>query len=102
MHTSTTVGGACEFPPKFRLISCPDVSRHIEGHSTVLGTALNYVALRLLGVSAEHPVIVRARATLHKLGEHIDLRDLCRVDCSRSSQVERAPQRPGASSGFQS
>ncbi|KAH9004689.1 terpene synthase [Lactarius hatsudake] len=41
---------------------------HIEGHSTVLGTALNYVALRLLGVPAEHPVIVRARAVLHKLG----------------------------------
>ncbi|KAH9034681.1 lanosterol synthase-like protein [Lactarius hengduanensis] len=37
-------------------------------HSTVLGTALNYVALRLLGVPAEHPVIVRARAVLHKLG----------------------------------
>ena len=33
-----------------------------------MGTALNYVALRLLGVSAEHPVIVQARATLHKLG----------------------------------
>jgi hypothetical protein len=33
-----------------------------------MGTALNYVALRLLGVSAEHPVVVRARATLHKLG----------------------------------
>jgi lanosterol synthase len=35
-----------------------------------MGTALNYVALRLLGVPAEHPVIVRARATLHKLGGH--------------------------------
>src|ERR1700761_8722351 len=70
MYTLMTVGGACEFPSMCRLISCPDVSRHIEGHSTVLGTALNYVALRLLGVPAEHPVIVRARATLHKLGEH--------------------------------
>jgi lanosterol synthase len=37
-----------------------------------MGTALNYVALRLLGVPAEHPVIVRARATLHKLGERIN------------------------------
>jgi hypothetical protein len=46
-----------------------------------MGTALNYVALRLLGVPAEHPVIVRARATLHKLGKHIDPRDLCRVHC---------------------
>lgn len=35
-----------------------------------MGTALNYVALRLLGVPAEHPVIVHARATLHKMGEH--------------------------------
>jgi lanosterol synthase len=35
-----------------------------------MGTALNYVALRLLGVPTEHPVIVRARATLHKLGGH--------------------------------
>ncbi|GJJ68776.1 lanosterol synthase [Entomortierella parvispora] len=41
---------------------------HIEGHSTVFGTALNYVALRLLGVDAEHPVCVKARGTLHKLG----------------------------------
>ena len=35
-----------------------------------MGTALNYAALRLLGVPAEHPVVVRARATLHKLGGH--------------------------------
>jgi lanosterol synthase len=38
-----------------------------------MGTALNYAALRLLGVPAEHPVIVRARATLHKLGGHNNL-----------------------------
>lgn len=37
-----------------------------------MGTALNYVALRLLGVPAEHPVIVRARTTLHNLGGHND------------------------------
>lgn len=41
---------------------------HIEGHSTVFGTALNYVAIRLLGMHADHPVAVRARACLHKLG----------------------------------
>ncbi|KAG0227300.1 Lanosterol synthase (Oxidosqualene--lanosterol cyclase) [Actinomortierella wolfii] len=41
---------------------------HIEGESTVFGTALNYVALRILGVDAEHPVCVKARGTLHKLG----------------------------------
>ena len=33
-----------------------------------MGTALNYVSLRLLGVPADHPVAVRARSTLHKLG----------------------------------
>ncbi|KAI0319638.1 terpene synthase [Amylostereum chailletii] len=41
---------------------------HIEGPSTMFGTALNYVAIRLLGVPADHPVAVRARATMHKLG----------------------------------
>ncbi|KIK73942.1 hypothetical protein PAXRUDRAFT_836113, partial [Paxillus rubicundulus Ve08.2h10] len=41
---------------------------HIEGHSTVFGTALNYVALRILGMGADHPAAVKARATLHKLG----------------------------------
>lgn len=41
---------------------------HIEGESTIMGTSLNYIALRLVGVDAEHPVMVKARATLHKLG----------------------------------
>ncbi|EEB98358.1 hypothetical protein MPER_02146, partial [Moniliophthora perniciosa FA553] len=41
---------------------------HVECHSTVFGTALNYTALRLLGLEADHPVCTRARATLHKLG----------------------------------
>ena len=41
---------------------------HIEGVSTVFGTALNYVALRLLGLSADHPVCVKARNTLWNLG----------------------------------
>lgn len=45
------------------------MDRHIEGHSTVFGTGLNYTALRILGVSAEHPIMVKARTTLHKLGE---------------------------------
>ncbi|CAG9466832.1 unnamed protein product [Pedinophyceae sp. YPF-701] len=34
---------------------------HIEGHSTMFGTALNYVALRLLGVPAMELRMVRAR-----------------------------------------
>lgn len=41
---------------------------HIEAKSSVFGTGLNYVVLRLLGVDAEAPMMVRARATLHKLG----------------------------------
>ncbi|TIA87278.1 hypothetical protein E3P81_03998 [Wallemia ichthyophaga] len=41
---------------------------HIESPSTVFGTALNYTALRLLGVEADHPVMTKARGTLHKLG----------------------------------
>ncbi|KXS11604.1 terpene synthase [Gonapodya prolifera JEL478] len=41
---------------------------HIESPSTVFGTALNYTALRLLGVPADDPVCVKARGTLHKLG----------------------------------
>ncbi|KAJ7072130.1 terpenoid cyclases/protein prenyltransferase alpha-alpha toroid [Mycena amicta] len=41
---------------------------HVGGPSTVFGTALNYISLRLLGVDAEHPTAVNARATLHKLG----------------------------------
>jgi lanosterol synthase len=41
---------------------------HIEGDSTVFGTAMNYTALRILGVSEEDPVMIKARGTLHKMG----------------------------------
>lgn len=41
---------------------------HIEGESTVFGISLNYAVLRIVGVDPEHPVMVRARGTLHKLG----------------------------------
>ncbi|RUP44873.1 terpenoid cyclases/protein prenyltransferase alpha-alpha toroid, partial [Jimgerdemannia flammicorona] len=41
---------------------------HIEGVSTVFGTALNYVTLRILGLSADHPAMIKARATLHRYG----------------------------------
>ena len=41
---------------------------HVEGDSSVFGTAMNYVVLRILGVSAEHPRMVRARGMLHSLG----------------------------------
>ncbi|POW16031.1 hypothetical protein PSTT_01686, partial [Puccinia striiformis] len=41
---------------------------NIHESSTVLGTALNYVACRLLGLNAQLPMLVRARTTLHALG----------------------------------
>ncbi|CAH7673670.1 terpenoid cyclases/protein prenyltransferase alpha-alpha toroid, partial [Phakopsora pachyrhizi] len=37
--------------------------------STVFGTALNYVACRLLSVDAEHPMLAWSQATLHSLGK---------------------------------
>ncbi|KAI8851919.1 putative lanosterol synthase [Chytridium lagenaria] len=43
-------------------------SIHIEGVSTAFGTALNYVSLRILGLGPDHPVCVKARAYLHKIG----------------------------------
>ncbi|KAH6626471.1 terpenoid cyclases/protein prenyltransferase alpha-alpha toroid [Chaetomium sp. MPI-SDFR-AT-0129] len=41
---------------------------HIEGETSVFGTCLNYIVLRIVGVDADHPVMVKARGTLHKLG----------------------------------
>jgi lanosterol synthase len=41
---------------------------HVEGESTAFGTAMNYTALRLVGVSEEEDWMVKARGTLHKLG----------------------------------
>lgn len=41
---------------------------HIEGHSTMFGTALSYVTLRLLGVGADAPEAARARAWMHARG----------------------------------
>jgi lanosterol synthase len=41
---------------------------HIEGESTAFGTAMNYTVLRIVGLDAEHPVLAKARATLHRLG----------------------------------
>ena len=41
---------------------------HIEGPSTAFGTSLNYCAIRLLGMSADHPVAAKARGCLHRLG----------------------------------
>ncbi|XP_062504233.1 lanosterol synthase-like isoform X2 [Corticium candelabrum] len=41
---------------------------HTEGKSTVFGTALNYVAMRLLGVDSDDNDVVRARVFLHQKG----------------------------------
>ncbi len=45
--------------------------RHVEGESTMFGTALNYVALRILGVDADHPVCRKGRATIHAMGKNV-------------------------------
>ena len=47
---------------------CVCIRRHIAGQSTVFGTALNYVAMRLLGVDKDDKDIVKARGVLHQLG----------------------------------
>lgn len=41
---------------------------HIEGESSVFGTAMNYTVLRILGVDAEDARMRKARSTLWKLG----------------------------------
>eukprot|EP00117_Sycon_ciliatum_P011614 scpid55069/ scgid1879/ Lanosterol synthase; 2,3-epoxysqualene--lanosterol cyclase; Oxidosqualene--lanosterol cyclase len=41
---------------------------HTAGKSTVFGTAMNYVSLRLLGVPRDDPSAVAARTRLHQLG----------------------------------
>lgn len=41
---------------------------HVEGDSSVFGTAMNYTTLRLLGVEAHDPRMEKARSCLHSLG----------------------------------
>lgn len=41
---------------------------HIEGASTMFGTALQYVSLRLLGAKADEPEIIAARKWIHANG----------------------------------
>jgi len=45
---------------------------HIEGESSVFGTAMNYVVLRLLGASEEDSRMIKARGKLHQLGGAIN------------------------------
>lgn len=41
---------------------------HTYGDSTVFGTTVNYVILRLLGMPSTHPALVKARSKLMRLG----------------------------------
>ncbi|KAF6051155.1 Lanosterol synthase [Candida parapsilosis] len=41
---------------------------HSVDKSTCFGTTMNYLCLRLLGLGPDHPVLVKARKTLHRLG----------------------------------
>jgi lanosterol synthase len=41
---------------------------HSYDKSTAFGTTINYVILRILGLSRDHPAVVKARKTLHALG----------------------------------
>ena len=41
---------------------------HIEGLSSVFGTGMYYVVLRILGASEEDPRLIKARAKLHEMG----------------------------------
>ena len=42
---------------------------HVEDTTQVFATALYYVVLRILGMSASHPLAVRAREKLLSLGK---------------------------------
>ena len=65
--------------------------RHIEDKSTVFGTALNYVSLRILGVGPDDPDLVRARNLLHKKGtpcpEHTGSKEVVLPQCKEGSQI---------------
>ena len=41
---------------------------HVEGHSSVFGTAMNYTVLRICGASEEDARMIKARGKLHELG----------------------------------
>lgn len=41
---------------------------HIESHSTIFGSSLNYVSVRMLGIDKNDPRLVKASAWLKKHG----------------------------------
>nr|UTN00765.1 lanosterol synthase [Strongylocentrotus purpuratus] len=53
-----------------RSVQCPDGGwgLHIEDHATVFGTAMNYVTMRLLGVSKDDEDLKKARKLLLEMG----------------------------------
>uniref|UniRef100_A0A8C6MPR7 Terpene cyclase/mutase family member n=2 Tax=Mus spicilegus TaxID=10103 RepID=A0A8C6MPR7_MUSSI len=69
-HISLPAGYREEMVRYLRSVQLPDGGwgLHIEDKSTVFGTALNYVALRILGIGPDDPDLVRARNVLHEKG----------------------------------
>ncbi|XP_014677721.1 PREDICTED: lanosterol synthase-like [Priapulus caudatus] len=70
-------GAACIAEPQrkeilryLRSVQCPDGGwgLHVAGPPTVFGCTMNYIAMRLLGVAAGDPDLVRARELRHTLG----------------------------------
>ncbi|ORC85288.1 lanosterol synthase [Trypanosoma theileri] len=47
--------------------------QHTEGHSTMLGTVLNYVAMRLMGVSSDDKDAIRARSWIRSNGGAVSI-----------------------------
>lgn len=64
--------------------------RHVEDKSTVFGTALNYVSLRILGVGPDDPDLVRARNILHEKGTPCTARAGC-SSCGEAANVALGP-----------
>ncbi|KAL0479882.1 cycloartenol synthase [Acrasis kona] len=72
---------------------------HIEGHSTIFGTTLNYVAARLLGAPADLPQNVKARQFLTKNGGVLGLPQwgkfyLCTLNLMDWTCVDPIPPEP--------
>jgi hypothetical protein len=73
------------------------IKSHIEGPSTAFGTAMNYVAARLLGADADHPTLIKARGTLHKLGLYFSCYASAEI---YEPQAGRPASQPGVNFGF--
>ncbi|XP_037685834.1 lanosterol synthase isoform X3 [Choloepus didactylus] len=69
-HIPLPAGYREEMVRYLRSVQLPDGGwgLHTEDKSTVFGTALNYVALRILGAGPDDPDLVRARNLLHQKG----------------------------------